>query len=234
MSQKKRYTKAEIKAQIKEKKRMKALAVQRNVTVFALLVMLILGLVSTTFSAFISTNTGESGSLVADIQTLALNQGNKDQVANLGANAEITETGADTYYLAGTMNGWNTTSTPMTQGTDTNGQTFYYSGYYSNQEQFKVVKNGSTWLGSNKNSSSIYPNSLSMYEDGSYLQFNELDDSYYITLGELKEKGYSDVEKMVYACTDDDPIIYFYKNVEDFEFYPIVVSYYCGGYEMKE
>lgn len=75
---------------------------------------------------------------------------------------------------------------------------------------------------------------ISMYEDGSYLQFNELDDSYYITLGELKEKGYSDVEKMVYACTDDDPIIYFYKNVEDFEFYPIVVSYYCGGYEMKE
>lgn len=75
---------------------------------------------------------------------------------------------------------------------------------------------------------------ISMYEDGSYLQFNELDDSYYITLGELKTKGYSDVEKMVYDCTDDDPIIYFYKNVEEFEFYPIVVSYYCGGYEPKE
>ena len=52
---------------------------------------------------------------------------------------------------------------------------------------------------------------ISMYEDGSYLQFSELDDSYYITLGELKTKGYSDVEKMVYDCTDDDPIFIFIR-----------------------
>ena len=82
--------------------------------------------------------------------------------------------------------------------------------------------------------SSLMDYGIRMYEDKSYLSFNELNDSYYITLGELKKKGYSEIEEMVYSCTDDDPIIYFYKNTEDFEFYPIVVSYYCGGYEMKE
>ncbi len=91
----KQYTKAEIKAQIKEKKRMKALALQRNITVFALLILLVLGLVSTTFSAFIPDNTGERGSLIADIQTSAVNQNNKNQVANLGANADIAATSYD-------------------------------------------------------------------------------------------------------------------------------------------
>ena len=82
--------------------------------------------------------------------------------------------------------------------------------------------------------SSLMDYGIKMYDDKSYLTFNEIDDSYYITLGELMKKGFSEVEDMVYSCSDDDPIIYFYKNTEDFEFYPIVVSYYCGGYEMKE
>ena len=82
--------------------------------------------------------------------------------------------------------------------------------------------------------SSLMDYGIKMYEDKSYLTFEEIGDSYYITLGELKKKGHTEIEKMVYSCTDEDPIIYFYKNVEDFEFYPIVVSYYCGEYEMKE
>ena len=64
--------------------------------------------------------------------------------------------------------------------------------------------------------SSLMDYGIKMYDDKSYLTFNEIDDSYYITLGELKEKGFSEVEDMVYSCSDDDPIIYFYKNTEDF------------------
>ncbi len=67
-----------------------------------------------------------------------------------------------------------------------------------------------------------------MYEDGSYLQLNEAKDYYYITLGELKNKGYLEIENLVYNCKNNDPIIYFYKNTKDFEFYPIVVTYYCS------
>ncbi|MBQ7133706.1 MAG: hypothetical protein IJO20_04340 [Ruminococcus sp.] len=101
MSHNKKLTKAQIKAQIKEKKRMKALALQRNITVFALLVLLILGLVSTTFSAFVSDNTGESGSLVADIQTVAVKQNNKNDLADTKANVDVTTTAATRTYVAG-------------------------------------------------------------------------------------------------------------------------------------
>lgn len=97
MNQNNRYTKAEIRSQIKEKKRLKALAVQRNITVFALLIMLILGLVSTTFSAFVTENTGDNGSLVAEIQTLAVNQGNKVQIADTKANVDVADTSAITF-----------------------------------------------------------------------------------------------------------------------------------------
>ena len=101
MSHNKKLTKAQIKAQIKEKKRMKALALQRNITVFALLVLLILGLVSTTFSAFVSDNTGESGSLVADIQTVAVKQNNKNDLADTKANVDVTTTAATRTYVSG-------------------------------------------------------------------------------------------------------------------------------------
>lgn len=68
-----------------------------------------------------------------------------------------------------------------------------------------------------------------MYEDGSYLSFNQDEEAYYITLGELKEKGYSEIADMVYDCKDYDPIIQFYKDTTQFEGYPIAVSYYCNN-----
>ncbi len=140
MSHNNRYTKAEIRAQIKERKRMKALALQRNVTVFALLIMLVLGLVSTTFSAFVAENTGESGTLVADIQTLAVNQGNKDQVASLGANADLastsaTITGGTVFYIDVTNWGYSDAR---------------YAAYFCNGTS------SSTWVDATKISNTLY------------------------------------------------------------------------------
>lgn len=68
-----------------------------------------------------------------------------------------------------------------------------------------------------------------MYENGSYLSLNQDEEAYYITLGELKERGYSEIATMVYDCKDYDPIIQFYKDTTQFEGYPIGVSYYCNN-----
>ena len=184
-----RYTKSQIEARIEARRKAKRAAMHKHLAIFSLLVILLIGLVSTSFASFITpAQTGESGSLIAQITTNAVNQGSKDHIAPLGADADVAQTGADSYTLAGTMNGWNTTSTPMTQGTDTNGQTFYYSGYYSNQEQFKVVKNGSTWLGSDKNSSSVYPNSIAMYEYGNSGNCWPGSGGYYVVYNPTKDK----------------------------------------------
>ncbi len=165
MSQNKRYTKAEIKAQIKEIKRMKALAVQRNIVVFALLVMLVLGLVSTTFSTFVTENTGDSGSLVADIQTLAINQGNKDQVASLGANTDVSSTGASIkgyIYYDNTYTKWSSVQVMIGHGSWSEGYVmtkiantnlWYYnmSSSWDNATQIAVFNSSSKW-GSEGNS----------------------------------------------------------------------------------
>lgn len=73
-----------------------------------------------------------------------------------------------------------------------------------------------------------------LYDDGSYLNFSQNDEAYYITKGELKEKGFSDIESLTHNCKDEDSIIFFYKNSEDFEGKPIVVSYFCGRYDDKD
>lgn len=71
---------------------------------------------------------------------------------------------------------------------------------------------------------------IKMYEDGSYISFKEEQDYYYITLGELKNKGYAEIENLLFNCKDNDTIIYFYKNKDTYNFidYPIAVKYYCS------
>ena len=93
----KRYTKAQIEERIEAKKKAKRLAMQKHITIFTLLALLIIGLVSTTFASFTTpAQTGENGSLVAQIKTNAVNNGNKDHIAPVGADVDNAETGANT------------------------------------------------------------------------------------------------------------------------------------------
>ncbi len=91
-TKKKNTTKKSAKAIAK--KQAKAFAMQKSITIFALLILLVIGLVSTTFASFITDNTGKSGSLIADIQTLAVSQGNKTDVVDTKANIDVAETSA--------------------------------------------------------------------------------------------------------------------------------------------
>ena len=91
----KRYTKAQAKERIEAKKKAKRLAMQKHITIFTLLALLIIGLVSTTFASFTTpAQTGNSGSLVAQIKTNAVNNGNKDHIAPVGADVDNAETSA--------------------------------------------------------------------------------------------------------------------------------------------
>ncbi len=92
----KRYTKAQIQARIEAKKKAKRLAMQKHITIFTLLALLIIGLVSTTFASFTTpAQTGDSGSLVAQIKTNAVNNGNKDHIAPVGSNVDNADTKAN-------------------------------------------------------------------------------------------------------------------------------------------
>lgn len=51
---------------------------------------------------------------------------------------------------------------------------------------------------------------VELYNSGKYKEFQQTSDlMYYVTLGELKALGYTDVEKILINCSDDDRIIYF-------------------------
>ncbi len=91
---KKKNAAAKKSAKAIAQKQAKVFAVQKSITIFALLILLVLGLVSTTFASFIPDNTGKSGSLIADIQTLAVLQGQKNDVADTKANVDVAETSA--------------------------------------------------------------------------------------------------------------------------------------------
>ncbi len=92
----KRYTKAQIQARIEAKKKAKRLAMQKHITIFTLLALLVIGLVSTTFASFASpAQTGESGSLVAQIKTNAVNNGSKDHIAQTAVDNDLSDTSAN-------------------------------------------------------------------------------------------------------------------------------------------
>ncbi|MBE6824039.1 MAG: hypothetical protein E7513_01700 [Ruminococcaceae bacterium] len=98
---KKKNSASNKKARLAAKKYARALAFQKNITIFALLILLVVGLVSTTFASFIPGNTDEAGSLIADIQTLAISQGHKNDLADTKANVDLAEQSATRTYVSG-------------------------------------------------------------------------------------------------------------------------------------
>ncbi|MBQ0098523.1 MAG: CotH kinase family protein [Oscillospiraceae bacterium] len=88
-------------------------------------------------------------------------------ISTVAAENDVTSIGATDFYLAGDMNSWSTTATPMTKATDKSGTTIYYAGPYTTQYQFKVVSAGGTWYGSEIKTKDLYDTSLEMYEYGS-------------------------------------------------------------------
>ena len=67
---------------------------------------------------------------------------------------------------------------------------------------------------------------MNIYNSGEYLTFEKQDERYYMTQGQLKERGH-DISKFVFNCIDTDPIIFFDSNVEE-GFPPISITYDCG------
>lgn len=86
-------------------------------------------------------------------------------VSTAAAETGLAATAAANYYLAGTMNNWSTSDTPMTKATDISGTTIYYAGPLSQQYQFKVT-DGSNWYGTEIMTNALYDTSLEMYEYG--------------------------------------------------------------------
>ena len=73
----------------------------RVLTVFMLLALLIIGLVSTTFASFVADNsTPDDGSLVARVQTAVANR-SKEDVADTKADVDFAQTGATRTMVAG-------------------------------------------------------------------------------------------------------------------------------------
>ncbi|MDO4748407.1 MAG: hypothetical protein Q4A12_04430, partial [Eubacteriales bacterium] len=87
-------------ARIAAKKQAKVFSMQRNVTIVALLILLVVGLVSTSFATFNTDTNTEKGSLIADIQTAVVNRDAKEDLADTKANVDVADTG---YNVTGGM-----------------------------------------------------------------------------------------------------------------------------------
>lgn len=100
-----------------ERKQAKLFAMQKRVSVFALFVLLVVGLVSTTFASINLQKSIDSGSLMFDVQNVAVSQNNKD-FADTSANVDIAETSATItsdgtarlYFNMNAVSWWNTAS----------------------------------------------------------------------------------------------------------------------------
>ncbi len=129
-----RRSKSEIQARLAAKKKAKMLVFQKNIAIFSLLVLLAVGLVSTTFSSFVTgDSTADKGSLVAQIQSIAVNQGHKEQIAQIGADTDAADTkasvdvagtganiSADTYfYFDNSTLGWTDSCIQLMVGHNT-------------------------------------------------------------------------------------------------------------------
>lgn len=123
----------------------------------------------------------------------------------------MVSTGAATsYYVAGTMNDWNTTATPMTQAVDASGTTIYYAGPFNTQYQFKVV-DGTNWYGTEIMTNSLYNTSLNVYNygDSGNVWPDVSDIPYYIVLTvSTSGKAISCVTALPFAKTGVKPTIY--------------------------
>lgn len=102
--------------------------------IFTLIVLILFGLVSTTFAAFVTSSDFQNqektptGSLVSNVKTMKVKKDieNGDSVASLGANADVAETGAVTIYFRNTLGWSNVYFYPSVGGWNSNG--VYNSG----------------------------------------------------------------------------------------------------------
>lgn len=97
----KRYANTQRENKLSAKKQAKFFALQKNITIFAMLVLLVVGLVSTTFASIITDTTSDEGSLVVDVQNVAISQGSKADIAQTSANVDVAQTSATVTYTAG-------------------------------------------------------------------------------------------------------------------------------------
>lgn len=100
------------------KKQMKRVIMRHTAIVFALLALIVIGLVSTTFASFASSNTANEGSLIADVLTAVVNRNNKNDIAQ--TNATVTFTSDDVLFFNMKAVSW------WTAGTDGNGNFAYF------------------------------------------------------------------------------------------------------------
>ncbi len=85
-----------------DKKNIKKLQLPRVLTVFMLLALLIIGLVSTTFASFVADNSApDDGSLIARVQTAVSTNREKKDLADTKANVDKAETSASRTLAAG-------------------------------------------------------------------------------------------------------------------------------------
>jgi len=110
-----------------EQRRLKSLAIRRNITMFVLLFILAVGLVSTTFASYVPQQTGDKGTLIADIRTVAVNQGHKEQIADTKANVDIAETEATVTFTSDDVLFFNMKAVSWwTAGTNGDGNFAYF------------------------------------------------------------------------------------------------------------
>ena len=113
------------------------LSINRIVTVVVLLALVVIGLASTTFATFVSpSHTGDSGSLIAEIQSHKVNRDTKKDIAEIGAvvdnaqtsaNVDVAETEATVTFTSDDVLFFNMKAVSWwTAGTNGNGNFAYF------------------------------------------------------------------------------------------------------------
>ncbi len=97
MSRKKKHRHSYLEAKrAAAKKQAKLLALQKNIALISLLVILALGLVSTSFASFLQTPPSDDDGLIAQVQSVAVSQQQKkNDIADTSATVEDVDTAAD-------------------------------------------------------------------------------------------------------------------------------------------
>ncbi len=146
-NKKRRYTQAQLEKKRIAKKQAKLFALQKNITIFALLIILILGLVSTTFSTSIFQSIeNNEGTLVTQVQT-SVKQ--KTELADTKANVDVANTGYDIssgvkiYYLD--TDSWG--ACQMYLWKDSDGYNTYYTLSKIPNTKIYYYNFGSKWEG---------------------------------------------------------------------------------------
>ncbi|MBQ0098731.1 MAG: hypothetical protein KBS62_07385 [Oscillospiraceae bacterium] len=148
--------------------------IPKKTLIFAMLIMLVFGFISTTFAAYFATakdDTASGGSLIGSIRTAKIEKDNKDaDISSVGANADIAGTGYDfsnvSFIFDNTNTNWNDNRIMLMIGHSSYSSTYQltkipntnlygYSGLsWGGCTEFCVIGVGSSGWGSEGNSPS--------------------------------------------------------------------------------